>query len=360
MIGQILSQKRLLELTGQPREKDRYLINRLGINERDIRGIFSSSVKIRVLEDRVVSPSAEIDSLYQAAEILGKRDPKFITEMNLAALIFSDWDDPESNKKRIHYQLQKLYRAERKEFLAEFGFKLPYIEFLKEEVTGRKLNCLKAREQYKKFRVSTEDILRNIALPDLNYESAVLLGVYRGRGILNLKESNGKKSYVLQLSGNSKGDFDFYEDYVKEAIQRAHNLKVEIRPVRRVGKLSGKEYEAFYPQIQTGSKMIYTWLKDDLGFPQFHNIKWNRELEQGFFDGLVASMGALRKDGTMVLTERNREFIKNFVDLSIRLGFTPQLYFLDTKLEGKKYRSSKITFSQREVKRMNLINPKHC
>ena len=77
VVGQILSHKKLLELAGKPREKDKYLMDRLGISKAD--------------------------SLVKAAKILGQRDPKFITEMNLAALIFSDWDDPVSKAKKVHH-----------------------------------------------------------------------------------------------------------------------------------------------------------------------------------------------------------------------------------------------------------------
>ena len=221
------------------------------------------------------------------------------------------------------------------------------------------MNCLKAREKYKNFEVSSEDILRNVALPNLDYQIAVLLGIYRGRGNLNLKGKGVKKRYALQLSGNSKNDFDFYENYVKDAIKKAHNLEVKIHSVMRVRELNGKEYEAFYPLIEIDSKMIYTWLKDDLGFPQFPNIKWNDELEEGFFDGIMASKGALKKSGAMVLTESDFEFGKDFVNLSERLGFTPRFSPSEVKIKGKKYQTYKISFSRNEIKRMNLINPKH-
>ncbi len=328
VVGQILSNKKLIELAGDSKEKDRYTMAQLGISKAS--------------------------SLDEAAKILGDLDPKFITAMNLAALIFSDWDDPISKKKKVHYQLKKLYSEERKSFLTEFGLELPYVEFLKRKVMGIELNCLKVREKYKNFEVSTEDILRNVDLPDLNYEVAVLLGIYRAKGILQFRG----KSYILQLTGG-KGDFSFYENYIKNALRKLHNLEVKVSPVRRKTEIAGKEYEPSYPQIGIGSKMICTWLKYDLGFPHFDKINWTQELRQGLFDGIVASMGELKKLGTMVLTEHNLEFVKEISLLSEKLGFTPFISLSPTKIGGKEATTYKVCFSQNEVKRMNLINPKH-
>jgi len=68
VVGQILSHKRLLELAGKPKEKEKYVMARLGVSK--------------------------VVTLDKAAKILGDLDPKFITQMNLAALLFSDWNDP--------------------------------------------------------------------------------------------------------------------------------------------------------------------------------------------------------------------------------------------------------------------------
>ena len=154
VVGQILSHKRLLELAGKPKEKEKSVMAKLGVSK--------------------------VGSLDKAAKVLGDLDPKFITQMNLAALLFSDWDDPVTNAKKVHHQLKRICNEEREGFLAEFGLKLPYIEFLRQEVTGRGLNCLKSRETYKNFEISREDVQRNISLPALNYESCVLLAGYCG------------------------------------------------------------------------------------------------------------------------------------------------------------------------------------
>jgi len=141
VLGQILSHKRLVELANKPREKDQYLMRLMGISERTLRYVranFSSSVKVSPFGIPAFRSQAsfETDSLYRAARILGEIDPKSITEMNLAALAFSDWDNPEDHAKKVHYRLKKLYNVERKGFLDEFGFKLPYIEFLRQQVVA--------------------------------------------------------------------------------------------------------------------------------------------------------------------------------------------------------------------------------
>lgn len=332
VVGQILSNKKLTELAGDSKEKDRYIMAQLGIDEKRLKAV---------------------DSLEEAARILGNLDPKFITGMNLAALIFSDWDNPASQAKKVHCQLKKRYRAERERFLAEFGIKLPYIQFLREEATERELNCLKAREKYKNFEVSREDIQRNVFLPDFNYESCVLLGGYWGRGNLNL--SGGR--YTLQLSG-STGDFDFYRGWVKEAIWRAYNLEVEIESVPIKG------YEAETPRISICSRAIATWLSRDLGFPKpkvnvnLPNIKWNEERKQGFFDGIIAFMGgSLGRYKDLALHDHDLCFIENLSNLSKELGYQPRI--IPEEGFGGKSKSYRLYFSPKEVKRMNLINPKH-
>jgi len=355
VVGQILSNKKLRELAGDSKEKDRYIMAQLGIRTlNDVRGVFSTSVKIRVLGIPLVESqtSFEIGSLDRASKILGNLDPKFITEMNLAALIFSDWDDPVSKAKKVHYQLKKLYSSERESFLAEFGVKLPYIEFLRQEATGRKLNCLKAREKYKNFEVSREDIQRNVSLSDLNYESCVLLAGYWGRGILSLKNR-----YTIQLSGG-KNDFDFYENWVKNAIWRVHNLEVEIKSVPIKG------YEAETPRISIYSRAIATWLSRDLDFPtpkvniNLPNIKWSEERKQGFFDGIIAFMGgSLGRSKDLALHDHDLCFIENLSNLSKELGYQPKI-IPEEGFEEKSH-SYRLYFSPKEVRRMNLINPKH-
>ena len=134
VVGQILSHKRLLELAGRSREKDRYLMDQLGIDEiilRYPRGIFSRSAKVSRLGIPVfkTQTSFEVESLYQAAEILGKKDPKFITMMNLAALIFSDWTDPTSKAKKVHHQLKKLYFRREKDFWLNLDSIFPTLSF---------------------------------------------------------------------------------------------------------------------------------------------------------------------------------------------------------------------------------------
>ena len=348
VVGQILSHKRLLELAGRPRERDGYLMEQVKVDKivlGCVRRIFSESV----VETQT---SFEVESLSRAAEILGKRDPKFITEMNLAALIFTDWDDPASQAKKVHYQLKKLYKEERKGFLAEFGFKLPYIEFLRQEVTGRELNCLKARGKYKNFEVSREDVLRNISLPSLSYETCMLLAGFWGRASLNL--SSGR--YVVQLSGG-EDDFDFYENWVKEAIWKAHNLEVKVESVSIEG------YETRFPRIFIASRAIATWLKHDLGFPKpkenvnLPNLGWNEERKQGFFDGIIAFMGgSLGRWRDIAIHDHDFQFIENLSQLARELGYTPNIMLEKFEERSISYR---LYFSPWEVKRMNLINPKH-
>jgi len=357
VLGQILSHKRLVELANKPEEKDQYLMRLLGISDRRLRYVrasFSSSVKVSPFGIPVFKSQAsfEANSLYRAAKILGEIDPKSITEMNLAALAFSDWDNPEDLAKKVHYQLKKLYNAERKEFLDEFGFKLPYIEFLRQQVVARELNCLKDREKYKNFEVSREDIQRNISLPDLDYESCLLLAGYWGRGFLDLK---GR--YKLEIGGG-KDDFDFYENWLKDVIRKLHNLEVKVESIPIEG------YEAKIPRISITSRMIASWLSYDLGFPRpkkkvnLPNIYWNEERKQGFFDGIIAFMGgSLGRYGDIALHDSDLHFIENLRTLANELGYNPK-----TILErgfGGKSTSYRLYFSPKEVKKLRLINPKH-
>ncbi len=326
VVGQILSHKRLLELAGKPKEKEEYVMARLGVSK--------------------------VVTLDKAAKILGDLDPKFVTEMNLAALIFFDWSDPVANAKKVHNQLKNIYSDEREGLLAEFGLKLPYIEFLRHEATGRELNFLKRREMYKHFKVSREDIQRNVSLPDLNYESCILLAGYWGKANLRLRER-----YVVQLSGG-KNDFDFYKNWVKDAIKRLHNLEVRLESVPVKG------YETKIPRISIQSRAIATWLKYDLDFPtpkenvNLPDIEWNEERKQGFFDGIIAFMGgSLGKWGDLALHDHDLHFIGNLSTLSKELGYTPNVCVEKFEEESKSYR---LYFSPNQVKRINLINPKHC
>ena len=320
-----MSRKRLQELTGKPKEKDRYIMDQLGMSKAG--------------------------SLDEAARILGDMDPKFVTEMNLSALIFSDWADPVSNAKKVHRQLKKRYSEIREGFLTQFGFKLPYIEFLRREATGRGLNCLKAREKYKNFEVSREDIQRGISLPDLNYESCLLLAGYWGKANLNFTNR-----YTVQLSGGQH-DFDFYRNWVRNAIKKLHNLDVEVESVPIMG------YEAETPRICIHSRAIATWLKYDLTFPKpkqnvnLPDIDWDEERKQGFFDGIIAFMGgSLGKSGDLALHDRDLHFIKNLAHLGKELGYSPNIVVERFEEKSESYR---LYFSPREVKQMNLINPKH-
>jgi len=325
VVGQILSHKRLLELAGKPKEKEKYVMAKLGVSK--------------------------VDSLDKAAKILGDLDPKFITQMNLAALLFSDWNDPVTNAKKVHHQLKRIYSEEREGFLAEFGFKLPYIEFLRQEATGRGLNCLKSREMYNNFEVSREDVQRNISLPALNYESCVLLAGYWGKASLKSRDW-----YVIQLSGG-KSDFDFYRSWVKDTIKGLHNLEVRLESVQVKG------YETEIPRISIGSRAIATWLKYDLGFPKpkenvdLPDIEWNEERKQGFFDGIIAFMGGcLGNWGDLALHDHDLHFIRNLSALSKELGYTPNVCVEKFEEKSKSYR---LYFSPNQVKRMSVINPKH-
>lgn len=116
----------------------------------------------------------------------------------------------------------------------------------------------------------------------------------------------------------------------------------------------------------SGSKfaVFHTWLKYDLDFPtpkenvNLPDIEWNEERKQGFFDGIIAFMGgSLGKWGDLALHDHDLHFIGNLSTLSKELGYTPNVCVEKFEEESKSYR---LYFSPNQVKRINLINPKHC
>lgn len=120
--------------------------------------------------------------------------------------------------------------------------------------------------------------------------------------------------------------------------------------------------------MRVGSKGIATWLVYDIGFPKTRDktnvnlpkIDFNYETKSEFLNGIIGSMGDLSITNEILLFDKDETFIQNIKELSEGLGYTPNLLRIHDnsvfKQNSDRYR---LSYSTNEVKRMNLINPKH-
>lgn len=300
------------------------------------------------------------------------------TVENLAAIVYEEWNNPEQHKETLRVAIRGKHREELETKKRIFNFDdLTYPQLFRETISHKGIplyqgNLYGARDFWKKFQPSNEDFLLNILIPErIGPVEALLLGICWTDGYLRKSES---ASLTLSIEGeqsdlNTAYDINFYGDLVAHLLKAVHNY----------GPISGNSYVherrtrrgavEHYPSFEINSAAICTWLRDDIGFPPqqrtigiyepkkipFEHLKGS-EAQKGFFAGIVAGLGAINDDGTILFEHKDREFIENAAKLSRMLGYHPSsISSRDYSISGKYHREKPrwyFTLSVDDVARM--------
>ena len=351
----MISKKHLLSL--DVRQRDAEIRENLGLTYADL--------------TYFREPDKMMERIYRAAEWLadnGYRNQ--ITQYLLAALTYVTYGENrfEDYNREVGTIISKNFKDERKETEEKFGLDITNIQLLREEVGAYDGNLYEARHVWPNFQPSKDDWLRSVKIPTrIGFEEARLLGIDWGDG--HIKNDLEDNHYIFPLKGN-QDDFELYGIVGKE-INRIHHVKDLIRENKGDKKFpwGGNRYSWNNPALDISSKAVVTWLMDDLGFPcpkenvGLPRIDFTEEQKTGFFVGIVAAMGELKKNNELGLTDKDSIFIQNLEDLSKDLGFTPRWDCRPRMHEDIYYISYQLMFSPREVRRMYernwLFNPKH-
>lgn len=272
-----------------------------------------------------------------------KTNIETLTAMNIAAVASKNWNNNEASY--FKNNISKIYTTE-KIIWSEANLDVPYIHCLRESAGLYEGNLKEARKNWFNFQVSSQDLLRSIKIPKvIDYEVSQLLGIIWGDAFLEKQ----KQGYYICFHGNSS-EWPFYEQQVVPMIKKHFNLPVEIEPV--------KNDLTYSPSLKISSEVIYTWLRDDIGFVEgevinavFPNLSPNNEI--GFLEGLIAAKGS-DEITKISFCDKDKEFIKSFKNLLAKYTSANEHYTVNCNTNSYRFVVSKNTLNG-----LQLINPKH-
>ncbi len=267
------------------------------------------------------------------------------TVENLAALVYEEWSNPVSHRKNLETSIRTKHSSDLSERIKSTNFKdLSNIQLFRERIAhnGVQLyqgNLYQARLSWKNFQPSNEDFLLNRFIPKkIGVTEAVLLGIYWSEGYLR----KGKDSLSLILNGRQP-EFDIedrinmYGHLVVPLLRRVHNYEPVSADsyIKERKRKSGND--SYRPSVEINSAAVCTWLRDDLGYPPqqrtkgayvakrvpFQHLGKLKEIKQGFFAGLVAGLGILHSEETLLFEHVDKQFIEDIAELSKMLGYDP-------------------------------------
>lgn len=288
------------------------------------------------------------------------------TVENLAALVYKEWSNPAQHREILRVEIRCKHKKEFDEKKSLFNFEdLSYPQLFRESISYNGVplyqgNLYEARSFWKKFQPSNEDFLLNILIPErIGSIEALLLGIFWADGYLR---KSGHDSLTLRLEGE-QSDLDvankinFYGRVVAHLLRSIHNY----------GPISGDSYiKERKPSFEMNSAAICTWLRDDIGFapPQrtqgfyepkkipFYHLK-ESEAQIGFFAGLVAGLGIINEDGTLLFEHKDRKFIEDTAELCRMLTYSPSpINYRLSRVLGSSNRIWYFTLSMDDVARM--------
>lgn len=259
------------------------------------------------------------------------------TVENLAALAYGDWDNPKDLRESLRVEIRRRHRRELEDLKARVNFRdLSYPELFRETIVvdGIHLyqgNLYQARESWRSFQPSNEDFLLNTKIPiKIETLESILLGVMWADGYVR----KTRKSLTLVLQGEQSDlDIIMYQELVIPLLRAVHNYVPFSREHYLYQRTNGN---GSCPSIKINSAAICTWLRDDLEYPPEQRTKGdyqpkrvpfkhlsNHQSRNGFFAGLVAGLGDIRDDASLLFEHADREFIQDIAELSRIIGYNP-------------------------------------
>jgi len=203
-----------------------------------------------------------------------------------------------------------------------FGFKIPAIQPLREELGLYRGNLYEAKRAYSgSLRTNYFDFLRNVRVPlSIDATVAELLGVLWADGCF----TGNRHHYAIQLQGRRK-DIELYGAYVKDLIKKVFNLDSAPVIFRSTVKRDGKKIIYHRPMLNIHSGAIVSWLMNVAGFPRSNSHKdlpkfeLNPELTAAFFRGLFRTMSRTATNGDIAITDISYNFITELYKISKEL-----------------------------------------
>ncbi len=355
-----ISNAELKKLEGNNQGRDELLLRRFGCDQKGL------------TQERLNSIRSFEGSLYDkarfAAEVLFKSLLELevpVTDIhaqftldNLTALVYEEGGKGYRHKDGLGVAIRENHMSELQDKIKQFNFRdLSCPQLFRESFSFGDThlyqgNLYEARSSWKKFQPSNEDFLNNISIPSkINVLEALLLGIYWADGYLR----KSKDSLTMKLRGE-QSDLDVirFEDVYKGVV--AHLLK----SIHNYGPISGDSYikeretrigtVERYPSFEINSAAICTWLRDDLGFPPqqrtkgvyepkklpFEHLK-ELESKQGFFAGMMAGLGIINENRTILFEHKDKEFIEDIAELCKMIDYSPSSIGFRHYAESHKY-----------------------
>ncbi len=304
----ILPYSDLMATAGSPDERDILLETRYQIRRRELSQVRS----LPSLEEKIYSAARLL--LEKARQVTPGAESSQLTEPTLAAIAYSDWNNPTTKRSCIKNFLAKRYSGEKK----ATRLKAPSTHFLRRDVGAYSGNLLQAAKIHENFTASDFDFQKSVILPlEIIPQHAYLFGVMWCCG--GISNSHGSQTLYLQHNESSvtdgRGPHYPYFDYVRDQMFDMFNLVLDIKPNHRDGGEFVINDETFkstpreYPRLDIISKAVSSWLIDDIGL----------------FDAKGRSRKLMDSDGE-VLTKYdifpNSYYVKHFIAGIIDAGCT--------------------------------------
>lgn len=391
-----INHRELFSLAGNSEARDELLLRKFG---NGLRGLTQERLdEIRrhrgnLYERAHFGSQVLFESLLKFVIPLADVHAQFTLE-NLAALVYEEWNNTAWHIENLRQAMRGKHRLELKSRKTQFNFQdLSYPQLFREKISlsGLSLyqgNLYEARSFWRNFRPSNEDFLNNVSLPlKIGHIESILLGIYWADGYLR----KGSDSLTMRLQGEQSdldsGIFkDIYKGVVTPLLNNIHNYSPISRGdyIRERKTRSGTRER--YPSFEINSAAICTWLRDDFGYPSPQRTKEVYELKripfghlkeveakQGFFAGLVAGLGIVNEDGTLLFEHKDRKFMEDAAKLSRMIGYNPStMDYRYGRISGSRNKIWYFTLSMDDIARMAatdletslphtglLFNPKH-